>query len=130
MMRLATAAALLMVFVATPALAIVCERRCAEPVAHTGRASDASHSHHHTGPQSSDFGLQSSVLKTGPEHACVSHVHSELGAPERPSAFAAAELATSWAGILEPLAALTRAAGLDEIRPPPLESRATTPLRI
>jgi hypothetical protein len=129
MMRVATVLTLLMVFGATPALALVCETLCAEAPAQTGRASHASHRHHHAGTQSSVIGHRSSVLETSRDVQCRSHVTIEPATPER-SLTLAIEAAPASLRLFEPLVQLTHSGSLAEVRPPPPESRAATPLRI
>ena len=128
MTRWATALALLIVFAATPALAVACAVQC-ETSAMPNRAGKTGHAHHHAGTQSSVFGLQSSVLVTDPDNQCRSHFRIELAAPER-TASGAAEPAAAVFRQLEPLALLTRIGARAEVRPPPLESRTAAPLRI
>jgi hypothetical protein len=126
-MRWATAAALLVALAISPAFSLLCEARCAEPAAH--HEHDSTHAHHGGGSQSSVIGHRSSVLETGPEQPCLSHADTEIGTPER-VAFAAVEPAPTSSTLLEAPALLTSAGTLAELRPPPPESRAATPLRI
>jgi hypothetical protein len=68
-------------------------------------------------------------LKIAPDHACVSHADTELGAPER-SMLVAAEPAPVCLRPFQTADSRTRASRVDDTRPPPLDRQAATPLRI
>ena len=130
-MRWVTATALLVVLGATPALALLCEARCAAPhgQSHAQAAGDATHAHHaHAVPasnlQTPGSGLQASGLLRN----CTPHVAADVVAPERLRLVC---------GSPEPseigLAGAVRGSGsqlLHVIRPPLLVPRPSAPLRI
>jgi hypothetical protein len=126
-MRPVIATALLVVLVATPALALVCEVRCETPGAREP-AGHSAHGHHDAARDAAVTAPVSGLQASGQPRNCATHVAAEAATPER-SWLACDPMEPSGRALADGHADPTGTSAFHALRPP-LLARAAAPLRI